>query len=373
MPLEWAVVFGVSLFIKISYVAYAGIGLSIDTPRYWAMARASPAVTPGSPSFHYLGYPLILSFFMKILPPHWVGWAAIWTQVALGAVSCVFLYHAILLLTSQKRIGLIFALYYCASFEVLYWDHYILTDSFNLSLMVASGAWMIAFFTAKDSPSWPALSGVALLSIYLFFTRPTDIVFILINGIFILYYFIRRLSFKMKLGTLLVSAVVFCALTIGFYQRVQLTDHIRGMILSRIEAGQVIEDDAATKIPLTFAWESASSSKKIAFAGKLLAKRLAYFWAIFPGRYSSAHKIYNALWLLPLWVAGLGSLLYALWRKRDRVTIYLIAIILGYNVFHALTLIDFDFRFRIVTIPFLLMLIASCYADLRVRRSRVPA
>jgi hypothetical protein len=137
-----------------------------------------------------------------------------------------------------------------------------------------------------------------------------------------------------------------------------LIEEITHVVVSRMITGQVIDDlSILDDVPRNFEWSSASFSTQAMFLLHVFLKRMLYFWAVTMPRYSIGHKLFNLLWLLPIWIAGAVGIISALLKKRTVLTLFPIALIIGYNVFQALIMIDFDFRYRIVTIPSIFIMI----------------
>jgi hypothetical protein len=93
---------------------------------------------------------------------------------------------------------------------------------------------------------------------------------------------------------------------------------------------------------------------------KVVAKRAAYFWALSADGLSRRHLALNLAFVLPLWICGaLGTLYLVTVRGPSGSELFLVSVVLLYWVFHALTMVDFDFRYRIVVYPFILLVTAA--------------
>jgi len=80
----------------------------------------------------------------------------------------------------------------------------------------------------------------------------------------------------------------------------------------------------------------------------VIIRRIMHFWSIYTPTHSLRHKVFNILWLVPLFASSLYGFFLS-WRdnKTNRYVSYLLAgILVSYTLFHSLTHIDFDQRYR---------------------------
>ncbi len=81
-----------------------------------------------------------------------------------------------------------------------------------------------------------------------------------------------------------------------------------------------------------------------------------YFWAIYIAPFSFRHKAFNVVWLIPLFSFAMIGIVQSI-RMKIRSSYILWTILLAFTIFHTLTIIDFDQRYRAPLLP-----IVSIYA-----------
>jgi len=355
--LPWIVLL-LALIVKFSYWAVTGIRFGGDSNFYLTITRSFLHLTSGLAPYpiYYNGYPFFMAIISKIVGFSNLIPVVIGTQIILSAISCVFLFQTCKLLSANRIISFGLSALYICNFEVLNWDRYILTDSFNLSLVIIM-IYMILRWTRLKNKFCLFALWIPFLLITLFFTRPTNLVLISLTIVFVLIQ-----AFSPSLKTLTISTFFLCVGLVVLWFPVSQTQFYKGMSdfsTKNLIRGEVINDSPDQDINQNFQWETASKLKKATFISKVFLKRTVYFWTISLDRYSLSHKILNWVWLFPFFLAGWISMI-ALWLKARSVeTFYITVMILAYVVFQSLMIIDFDFRYRIMVMPFLVLAIAK--------------
>ena len=98
----------------------------------------------------------------------------------------------------------------------------------------------------------------------------------------------------------------------------------------------------------------------------LISHRLLAFWIVFSRNFHLLHIIISSLTLIPLYILGVSGMYCSLQDRRSRALYFMVSIILSYWVFHVFTEVDYDWRYRLPVLPFLL-LFASYAATLVLR------
>ena len=156
-------IFFFALIAKLLFVFNSGLKIGSDTAFYLNVTHRLLGL-PSSESIraiYYIGYPLFMSVILILFSASSLHLVVVVAQVLLGALSCVFLFKSILLLI-PKRTGVAWILttVYIFNFDVLQWDPYILTDSFNLSIVVITTYFFLKLFTRQAEnkiKNWPFL------------------------------------------------------------------------------------------------------------------------------------------------------------------------------------------------------------------------
>ena len=92
--------------------------------------------------------------------------------------------------------------------------------------------------------------------------------------------------------------------------------------------------------------------------------RLRYWFACYESEFSFAHKLYNCVFYIPLFLGSGATLI--LWTLRafkereqcDRLVTVLLSMVLAYSAMHAMLQVDYGWRYRVPIIPCLMMLSA---------------
>ena len=92
--------------------------------------------------------------------------------------------------------------------------------------------------------------------------------------------------------------------------------------------------------------------------------RLRYWFACYESEFSLAHKLYNCMFYIPLFVGN--AIAVVLWTRRtfgsnvqlDRLVTVLLSLVLAFSAMHAMLQVDYGWRYRVPIIPPLMMLTA---------------
>jgi hypothetical protein len=92
--------------------------------------------------------------------------------------------------------------------------------------------------------------------------------------------------------------------------------------------------------------------------------RLRYWFACYESEFSFAHKLYNCVFYIPLFLGSAATLI--LWTFRafrdneqcDRLVTVLLAMVLSFSAMHAMLQVDYGWRYRVPIIPCLMLLTA---------------
>jgi len=107
--------------------------------------------------------------------------------------------------------------------------------------------------------------------------------------------------------------------------------------------------------------------------------RLRYWFACYESEFSFAHKLYNCVFYIPLFLGSTATLVawtLRVFRNREQcdhlVTVQL-SMVLAYSAMHAMLQVDYGWRYRVPIIPCLMMLSAIALDDALRRRIRNAA
>lgn len=282
------------------------------------------------------------------------AWQTAFLVVNLGLMLALLVLFRQILLGLGARWQICALLYpaFLLSADLWTWPHFVLTDM--LFALLVLGA--VGLALRQGQPGWGRRCGGVLLLLLIMLTRPSAPPAVAVIGGFMLLGPRRPAALRGWSGPALLAAtaclVALAALGYGWLMRSVLAGDIDSeqlAYLARMVAkGMVVHDR-----PDTFV---ANDGGILDIAGLYLRRMLA-FYSPYASSYSLAHLLGNAVVLgLPL----LGLLAWLSGRVRltppqGRAVGLLLALSLGFALFHAATLIDFDWRYRFPTLAPLLL------------------
>ncbi|HEY8133597.1 MAG TPA: hypothetical protein VII12_17095 [Thermoanaerobaculia bacterium] len=263
--------------------------------------------------------------------------------------------------------------WYLASYDVASWNRYVLGDSTFLFLSFG-----VFFFAARALltenraiSSW--ICAVVLLLIAISY-RPT--------GFVVAVPLICSAFFKWRLGrghsvsvvrTLaafaLVSVMVFGAVSWiaqdpGRWPFTLMSKQAR-LLSVKSAAGEVVEQR-----PETYHRPPRRFDQYIG----LYMDRLAHFFQVTASGFSSAHNAYQLAFFVPLYAGAVAAVLSMGTKprvcRREIVVLLSLLAILSFAVFHAFTILDFDWRYRLPVVPHLILLASAGVALVKQRLGR---
>ncbi len=240
--------------------------------------------------------------------------------------------------------------------EYSFWANYALSDVSFVALLTL---WLVILLGSRQW--WPLLPLGAVLLAY----RPPAIVLLpLVAVAFAAGHLAKAEPTQrpLKLWALVAGLAALALVLTGLHASIVADpsrwpfDGGRGWVSQLAEMyqrGIIVHDRPSTYVTPPESW--------LGYLGMTLRKFL-YFWSPSAPEFSFAHKAINWITLLPLYLlAG-----FAVWRafsirqvmsaQRWRAVVILSAWCLGLALFHALQVVDYDFRYRLPTIPAVLVL-----------------
>lgn len=360
---------GLALVVRLAWFAVNGVRIAPDTSFYLEAGRSvlaqgylGPPFFSGNKVFYTgMGYFVapFVALFGEQAPTAWVGAQIL--AVSLATVPLYLLARGI----AGPRTALLAGLVHVGLYESVQWDIYALSDPIYQAALI-----LVAFlvYRAWREPS-TKLRGVAGLGcLGLFFIRPPAIAGVAALLAWMLAVgpdleFDRR---RVVAGT--AAAVVF---GVGFLVLSGVGDTLIRHLLTATRTvtefyaeGTVVVNDPSFTVRYTLdPYEEGNlasyiAANPVAYAWITL-RRLGALWTVFLHRYSTGHLVVNVVTLLPLFVLGFAGMILAVARARQREGLLLpVLLILAVTYFHAVTLVDWDFRYRYPVLPFMGILAA---------------
>lgn len=340
------------LGVRLAWVGMRGPQVSPDGYSFFAwaddLARAGPSSL--APRVLYTGvvaYAWALrALFGAQAPLAWVIVQSV--AVALGSLA---LYDVARRL-HDARTATLAVLAYAFLFDAFQWEAYALSDSIFQAALLAT---LAAITRAHLDGSCRARAGVAFGLAFLVFWRPVGF---LVPACYLAWRLasIARASDR-RVRWIAVGGLAVALVALPIIAPFAAT---MGDLYARTNAqGLVIHDDPQLALPLETRPWSGGGIFGYAFANPLdmlalALARFAAFFAPFLPRYSLEHVAVNAVTLLPVLVSGLWGVRRA-WRAGG-VERLVVALVLVFPAFHAVTLLDYDLRYRDPVLPLLCLL-----------------
>lgn len=366
------------LLLGITYVSIVGMRIAPDTGGYseWADMLIQCR-------FNYLSYLSNVSF---VVPPIlYIGWVtvvalfkvALLSQWTMGLIVLnIFLFASIgttlvfivASLSHSKISALIAWLMYAASFELLIWTSYVLSDISALALTF-SPFLIYVLYLNKRSHHLIWFFGILAIVTLAFFYRPTNLPLIATFAICAIIT-IQTKAITPGQTQAKYSRFLFLFITIGI---------ILGFFLASVLAQRPDLwpfDFARSEIDFISQYYNSGTvmtgrpetshqppAALIDYVAITLDRFIHYFSPTAEG-FSFIHKVMSSLFYLPIYcLAGFSFLCLFSKNGYSRTNTWLVAqtaaiFVLFYASYHAVTWIDFDWRYRVPCIPVLILLAA---------------
>ena len=309
-----------------------------------------------TPPYLYLGFVTVVALAKEIAGIYW-PWLIVALNLILGAFVAVMIADVVYLLTKNRLIVWIIVFLYAFNPEIILWSRLVLSD---VSYMFLN--FLIFYFLTKlfFSPSSTNISFWIIIAVILclnFFYRPSGIVMIPLV-LFAWYLSTRKnkISWKWVFGIfagLILIALVAHTMVI---QNINLWPfqfgerYLTEQVVRNYQNGVVIHNR-----PYTF---HQRPSGFFDYFSITIDKLFGFFY--FSDRnFSIFHRLINYAIFLPLYFLGIMGIIRAGKEQTaplKRSLIFLIVIvIITYCVFYAMTVIDYDWRYRLAIMPYLLV------------------
>lgn len=363
--------------------------MSGDSVRYaqWAdelIASNFDVFAVKSQAHNYASQYIVFIYLVAVVK---VLFGSVWLQV-IAALNVIFNMITLVLLlkllsqfTKSVVILVLAGGFYLVSYDIIVWTKFMLSDSLYLllSFLFFIGSLHIA---KQKNDSIVFRKSQLILTFFLFLvclvTRPTAIPLIvyLIVVVLVINSSISQSNIQ-RTAIITVLSLLFVTLLGVFSIGVVMADpsvwsfdagkEVVYYYSERFMDGAVVHDRPETYIQV--------ESRTLDFMYLTFLKFINFFTITLSG-YSNAHSAYNIAWLTPVYLFSVFALV-ELFRKQSTLPVSaLLVILLGFlyvyivAAFTAVTLLDYDHRYRIPVLPILIMM-ASLGAVSLIQRVRV--
>lgn len=373
------------LFVNAVYLAYKGVFIAPDSSFY--MLGADQLVATGfdfrkllhdSPAFgQYLGFVTWCAVLKTVFGDNWPA-AVVGGNAIANALTVAVLTHAL------RRSGVCWQARLCAicwcmiAFDLFVWSKGLLSDPTFLVLAtsaVVASASCIRPLTGSLFGRIGTLTLATVLSLAAICWRPTGIALVVPLSVCLLLGLLPQRFQVKRAFTLLATLVV---VETGFLVFAHFMSEPESWPLAF--GGRHINYTAHYYDDGQVVWKRYATyhakPETLMDYHLITLDRLRYWFACYESEFSFAHKLYNCVFYIPLFLgSGVALILWILraFREReqcDHMVTVLLSMILAYSAMHAMLQVDYGWRYRVPIIPCLMMLSAIAL-DAALRR-RIP-
>jgi hypothetical protein len=372
-----AIIFGSVIFVWGAYVFYLGPYMSPDSYQYmrWGdlllekhfnIYAYLKDVGSHIPPYFYLGFVALVAL-AKVIGGNLWPYAIIICNVICGGLTAVMLADVVWKITGEKACVWVSVILFALNPEIVLWSRYILSDITYMCLNFSIFYVMANIFLKENGADikkyWVLAFALLLINISY---RPVGLVMVPIILGALLYAYIRRSDGALKivfsrrvflpmLAILVVGVLAFHTMVMRNSEIWPFSfagEYIKNYVAPRYHQGVIIDDR-----PHTYHLPPVSIAD---YAAMTFSKLIHYFYFT-DMRFSLSHRVINWLVFLPsylLCVIGLGSLLTRKIHLNGRSSLISICVLIVFffALYHAMTVIDFDWRYRLPVIPYLLVI-----------------
>jgi hypothetical protein len=292
-------------------------------------------------------YVALLAAARALTPAHWMA-IMIAVNVISSGVVAVLLVDLVQRASRSAAAPLVALLFYLACYEVIQWMCFVLTDPLFCAASFVPFYLLARRILIKGEPRRPLL--LAIFVLLAAFIRPPGIVLVplVIFGELVLVE--RRITPRAA------AAIIAVTMAALFFVRTAVMDDparwpfafgkSKIVQFSAIEKrGEVVDGRRETfRPPVRSAFDHAV----------IVADRFVRFFQVTTSGFSRAHNLVNAVYFAPLYALGAIAVV----RRRDAFVAALLVWIGTFALFYALTVLDFDWRYRGPLMPHFIALAA---------------
>ena len=330
-----------------------------------------------NPIQSYSGFVAIVAFF-KIIMGETAKYGVLGFNLFCDIIT------ALLLILLIKRVSrhyipvFIVAILFLFSYEIVLWLSFVLTDTaFMLSSFLVLSLSFISF-SEKKKQRILLFWGVTFIILFMsFYIRPAFFPLISFYIIALFVFLTFDISDPIKRSNFIRKFALFSCLSIIvliFYFAASISDsssYLSNMLLkvgfdSRYficEPGSPFCEGEMRGIvvnnrPYTYHKMPVSVIDYVL----IIADKFLHFFAVFTRDYSLKHKIFNYLFFLPTYGLSLITL-YEIFRRKSKLspeewnlTFLSVIFVIIFALFHSITILDYDWRYRLPCMPPLIVL-----------------
>lgn len=352
---------------------------SQDAPLYIAFADAlrhgtlAQYQTTSAANWTVITFPCLVALARTIAPAHWAA-VIVAINVLCAGITGVLLVRLVLLVLRSAALALIALLFYVSAYEIGSWTKYILADLIYSAVAMAVFFLALRPFVVDDDPPAKRRALLALLLVLALITRPTGVILIpfVVATEWWLLPAARGGRARGSVWILLLLGVIGAFVTRAYLTHDMNrwpTDFLRPKLVeyaNREKRGEVVWDRPET---------SRRPPRSVADHLVIEGDRFVRFFQFHSPTYSKAHNLINVFYFVPLYllaVIGVAGGLRSSDKRRQAIVQATLLLVIGSALLSALTVLDYDWRYRVPLMPPIILL-AVCGAEWLARRVPVLA
>lgn len=347
-------IFLFALISRAVYMGFIGVKLGGDSAFYKSTAvlltetnfSLSSLFSHNIP-FFYWAYPFVIAVFQQN------NVLIVIFQIIMQSLAAVLIYRIGAALFGV-RTGVLAGLIYSLFWELIQWDMYILTDSLFSAMVVLLLYTLIRAQQAGNSKRWLIFAFVLFIVILL---RPTA----LPVAASVIWFITSGWNLRSRFALVLLGVCILILWVGEFWffdtaSRYGAEAYIK-YFQSLFVDGIVIRD--RPEYALNVQWDSGFTFHNVVTFIWVFVNRLIGFWYIWTAAFSMPHILYNILTMVPMYIFGvLGMVMSYRNRAHQKIITFMIMVIGTYWVFQGITEIDYDWRYRLPVLPFVILFAA---------------
>lgn len=348
-----SLIFLSALTTRLVYLQVIGIKVGSDTTFYVRAANVLrdahfnlTALSDHGYAFFYWLYPL----FLGLLQSDYL--TVVVVQILLQSFGAVLVFTITARLLDRTT-GILAGVGYALLWEAFQWDMYVLTDSLFFFLIV------LTTFFALDMYQKQTLRSRILFAVCMFgmlLSRPTIFPFLAAVALLLFWNYPRTYKIAASVvGLILLAWASFAIFSDSPGPQFGLGPYLR-YFASLFQEGILVRDRPA--LTLAVDWSGGLLSDLFTFS-KIFIARLGLFWVPIIPEFSLGHKLLSLITMVPVVILAPIGAYHAMKEGSDQLKLrffsFLLATILFFWVFQSLSEIDYDWRYRLPVLPFMVI------------------
>ena len=346
---------------------------SLDSSFYLSLAdsaqhgNARAFATSAQANFTVVLLPTLIAFIRRAAPAHWEA-VILAINVVCAAITAVFLLKIVRTVTDSTAAAVAALLFYIGAYDIFTWVNRLLTD--HIYMMFAVIVFALAVRGITDDRARGLARNLKLYSalVLAVITRPVGFVLLPLTVVTEWVFVKRDTRANRRVVWILFASGVVAAIAVHAYffqdMRRWPTDFMRPKLqeyADREQRGEVVWGHAEI-----------SHARPVSFGDHVAieADRFVRFFQITSERNSRAHNLYSILYYGPLYALALFGIATALRggdRRRSAVVHVALLWILAAAALSAISILDYDWRYRLPLMPQMILL-AAIGTEAAVRR-----